>query len=39
MERIAITLPNELLKKIDKKRGLIKRSTFIADVLERGLEE
>lgn len=34
-DRISITVPKELLKKIDKARGLIARSTFIAEKMKR----
>ncbi len=36
---ISISLSEELIKKIDKKRGLIARSVLIEDLLQRILEE
>ena len=35
ISRIGITLPKKLLEKIDQARGLIPRSTFIAEKLKR----
>jgi metal-responsive CopG/Arc/MetJ family transcriptional regulator len=36
--QIGITLPTNVLAWIDKKRGLIKRSTFIAYLLGKAME-
>jgi len=33
--RIGITLPKKMLEKIDQARGLIPRSTFIAEKMKR----
>ena len=35
MSRIGITLPKNLLEKIDAARGLIPRSTFLAEKLKK----
>ena len=35
--RVTIVLPKALYDRIEKERGLVKRSTFIVDVLDRGL--
>ena len=34
-DRISITIPKEILKKIDDARGMIPRSTFIVDKMKR----
>ena len=36
-DRITITIDRQLLKKIDEKRGLINRSLYIEDILDRAL--
>ena len=36
--RISITLSDELIKKIDRRRGLAKRSSYIEHLIERGFE-
>lgn len=35
ISRIGMTIPTKLLEKIDKARGLIPRSTFIAEKMKR----
>ena len=36
--RISITLSDEFIKKIDRRRGLAKRSSYIEHLIERGFE-
>ena len=38
-ERISITLPASLLKRLDSKRGREKRSTYIAMAIEQSLDD
>lgn len=35
--RVTIVLPKSLYDRIEEERGLVKRSTYIVDVLERSL--
>jgi len=32
-----ISIPKELLEELDKKRGLIKRSTYITEIIKKAL--
>ena len=36
--RISITLSDELIEKIDRSRGLVKRSSYIEHLIKRGFE-
>ncbi|MCW4048746.1 MAG: hypothetical protein NWE89_03315 [Candidatus Bathyarchaeota archaeon] len=36
--RISITLCNELVEKIERRRGLVKRSSYIEHLIKRGFE-
>lgn len=36
--RISISINNEMLNKIDRKRGLIPRSTYIQNLLGKSIE-
>lgn len=36
--RISITLSDELIEKIERRRGLVKRSSYIEHLIERGFE-
>ena len=36
-KRVSLLIPDKLYDRIEKRRGLIKRSTYIVDVLERAL--
>lgn len=35
MARVTISLSNKLLEKIDSERGLVKRSTWIIDIIDK----
>ena len=36
--KIKISIDEEVLKQVDEKRGIAKRSTFINEVLKKGLK-
>lgn len=37
--RISITIPREVFEKVEKKRGLVARSVFITQVLQKHFHE
>jgi metal-responsive CopG/Arc/MetJ family transcriptional regulator len=37
-QKVSLTLDEEIIKEIDKKRGLIPRSTFVEQLLKKVLE-
>jgi metal-responsive CopG/Arc/MetJ family transcriptional regulator len=36
--RLSVSLSDQLIKEIDRRRGLIKRSTYVEHLIRRGLE-
>jgi metal-responsive CopG/Arc/MetJ family transcriptional regulator len=38
-KQLSITIDSELIEEIDKKRGMIKRSTFIEELIRRALKK